>query len=174
MSEPLSELARALRREFDAGFASPAERPRAEQEELLAIRAGGAAMALRARQIVRLAAELPIVPMPSPVEGFIGLTGLRGEVVPVYDLATLLGRRAPTEPRWLAVCGERMRAALAFEAFEGHLRVGLGAVSSPPEASPLTDQLVRLGDGDRPIVDLSAVLALIARRCGVEPPSKES
>ncbi len=61
-----------------------------------------------------------IVPVPSRVPELLGLTGIRGVVVPVFSLSRLLGFDSEHgQALWLVFCGERQSPiALAFEGME--------------------------------------------------------
>ena len=91
----------ALRRAFDRSFAAlPAEAP--PFEDLLTVRAAGDTFALRLRDVAELIAGLLVAPLPSATPHLLGLAGLRGGVVPVFSLASLLGAAGPAgAPRWV-------------------------------------------------------------------------
>src|SRR5689334_2101663 len=93
----------ALRAEFDGSFGQPVRPPDAEHAELLALRAGGRRYALRLAQTSGLHPDRPVTPLPGPVTALLGLAGFGGTIVPVYDLAALLGHPGPDQPRWLVL-----------------------------------------------------------------------
>ena len=120
MSSPASKLEKLqlesrvaeLRRLFDESFAAPPQRHDAALEQMLAITLQGERYAIRVSEISGLA--LPkgkVLPVPSSVPELLGLTGVRGTVVPVFSLALLLGLGQSAsasaedtelgEPRWL-------------------------------------------------------------------------
>jgi len=109
------------RRVFDESFAvAPAGRA-AAPEPMLAIVMAGEPFALRVREISGLAVNNEkVVPVPSRVPELLGLTGIRGVVVPVFSLARLLGFVSESGPtRWLVFCGESQTPiALAFQTME--------------------------------------------------------
>ncbi|HEU4583990.1 MAG TPA: chemotaxis protein CheW [Polyangiaceae bacterium] len=156
-----AELARA----FDAGFARPPE-PRAQELiDVLAIRLGNAPHALRLAQVAGLYAQRPIAALPSAVPELLGLVSLRAAIVPVYDLASLLGRPAQQAPRWL-VLAAAAPVALAFDTLDGYRRLAPEAIVTGPaqagaERGP---ELARVEEELRPMVDLRAVLDRIAAR----------
>ena len=97
MSGDLSALEKAvetLRQAFDRGFASPPADASQAFEDVLTIRLGDAPFALRLSEAAGLYADRRIVPFPSPVPEFLGLAGLRGQLVPVYHLGVILGQGA--------------------------------------------------------------------------------
>lgn len=120
--------AEELRAAFDAAFARPAEAPGHGSVALLALRVGGAPVAVRVLETAGLMAARPITPVPSRRPELLGVAGVRGAIVPVYSLARLLGHPDEGDPRWfvLAAAGGE-RVALAVSAFERH-------VVAPPSA----------------------------------------
>jgi purine-binding chemotaxis protein CheW len=110
-----------MRRLFDESFAVAPPARVAEPEAMLAIGMAGEHFALRVREISGLAVSSEkVVPVPSRVPELLGLTGIRGVVVPVFSLARLLGFDSEHGPtRWLVFCGEsHTPIALAFETME--------------------------------------------------------
>lgn len=110
-----------MRRLFDESFAIVPHEQVAELQPMLAITLDAGRYAIPIREISGLAALTEkIVPVPSRVPELLGLTGVRGIVVPVFDLAKLLGLKSQREQvRWLVFCGERQSPiALAFETME--------------------------------------------------------
>jgi purine-binding chemotaxis protein CheW len=119
--------AAALRAEFVRGFAEPGRPRAATGEAFLAIRAGGAPRAIALAEIAGLFVDRRITPVPTSITGLLGLVGLRGAMVPVYDLRVLLGANPVDEPRWL-VTAAVATVAFAFDGFDGHLRLHDGDV----------------------------------------------
>src|ERR1700760_4167096 len=103
-----------LRGDFDRSFAEPARSHDVEHAELLAVRAGGRPYALRLSQTAGLHPDRPVTPLPGPIPALLGLAGFAGTVVPVYDLAGLLGHPGATRPRWLVLAAGTPPLALAF------------------------------------------------------------
>ncbi len=167
----LTEKAAELRRAFDLSFAeAPAERLQA-LDDLLAIRVGAAPYALRLSEVAGLAVDRRITPLPSAVPELLGLAGLRGAIVPVYDLAALLGSAAAAAPRWLAFAAGA-GVALSFDAFERHLRLGREAVVPAGEADARRGhvrEVLRAEGGARPIVHLASIVESIRRRAEGQP-----
>src|SRR5689334_7571216 len=93
----------ALRREFDGSFALPQREAAPDAIEVLAIRVGGKPFALRLSEVAGVATGRRLTPVPSARRGMLGLVGVRGSLVAVFDLAVLLGEPPNTaEPRWVA------------------------------------------------------------------------
>jgi chemotaxis signal transduction protein len=95
----------ALRQAFDDSFALPALPQEVDQEDMLGIRMGSLHFAVRVSELAGVHAVRKIVALPEAVDGLLGVVGLRGRLVAVYDLSDLLGtealaaatpRRAPT------------------------------------------------------------------------------
>jgi purine-binding chemotaxis protein CheW len=156
-----AELARA----FDSSFARAPDHDTRTLIDVLAIRLGDAPHALRLAQVAGLYARRAIAPLPSAVPELLGLVSLRAAIVPVYDLAALLGRPAQQAPRWLLLAAAAP-VALAFAALDGYRRLPAEAiVTGPGEAgAERGPQLARVDEALRPMVDLRAVLAAIAAR----------
>jgi chemotaxis signal transduction protein len=154
-----------LRQEFDAAFASPLGAGTAPSVDLLAVTVAGDPYALRVCDIARLSATRTIVPLPGRRTELLGLTGLRGAIVPVYSLALVMGYPATGEgSRWLVTCGRPFTIAFAFEQFQRHLRVPATAIShaGPADGRPNhVDELVSDGTLIRGVINLaSAVRAM--------------
>lgn len=148
----------ALRAEFDRSFALAPKAPSAGSENLLAIRAGGAAYAIRLAEIGGLHADRAILALPTSLPELLGVTSLRGQIVPVYDLASLLGAPRPHCPRWMVLVHGREPLALAFDTFEVHLTA---------TAQQLMGDAVQLAEGARPIIDMRALIDDIERRAAL-------
>jgi len=157
-----------LKRTFDQTFADPPPLDAGPTVDLLAIGVGGDPWAIRLSEIAGLWSDRRIAPLPGSMAELIGLMSLRGALVPVYDLRALLGYPGGMLPRWF-VMAEATPVALAFDRFDGHMRVPRTALSADPEPgaaaqSPLTREVVRDGGFARPIVRLALVLDSIATR----------
>jgi chemotaxis signal transduction protein len=162
-SSRLTDRAGELRQAFDRAFAVPATIDTAATEDLLAIRVGVEACAIRLSEIVGLFADKKITRVPGRAAALLGVAGFRGAIVPVYDLHILLGHPTVKTARWLVIASGAA-VAFAFEGIDGHLRMPRGAILSP-EATEKTRKcvsgVVRMQDVARAIVDLRAVLDVI-------------
>jgi purine-binding chemotaxis protein CheW len=166
-----STRALELRDSFDASFSQPPRTGGAELEDLLTIRVAEGSWALRLAEVAGIFADKAVTPLPSPVPALLGLAGFRAAIVPVYDLGTLLGRAGEGSPRWLVLTASAP-VALAFDQFDGHLRVSreVTAVEQGSEPSPRrVREVVRTADLARPIVDIPAVLDAIKRQALTTP-----
>lgn len=165
-STTLGEKLVHLRRAFDRGFAeSP---PHADVlTDFLAIRVGTDPYAVRLDDVAGIFADRKITPLPASVSGLLGMAGLRGGVVPVYDLGGLIGypeRDVP--PRWLVLIAGRS-AALAFDTFDRHLR--LPPLDATVDIHADSTRLhvrgaVRDGDLLRPVLHMPSMLAVLERQ----------
>jgi chemotaxis signal transduction protein len=163
-----------LRQSFDRAFSEP-EAERAEATlALLSIRVGRERYAVRLSDIGAIEADRTITPVPSEHSDLLGIAGLRGAVVAVFDLATLLDLPRPEGPRWL-VLAKGAPLAFAFSAFEGQIVVPASALASaePGRAGRVRD-VVRLAAPDGvasnedneslPLIDIPALVAVLERR----------
>jgi len=156
--------ARALREEFDRAFALPPAAPDTGAQQLLAIRAGGQAYALRLTGIRGLYVDRRVQALPSRLPELLGVTGVRGQAVPVFDLASLLGQPPQRTPRWLALAAGRHSAAFAFEQFEAHHAAQPEDFLPAPQHDFL-EAAVRMDGMPRALVNLQALIDELERRC---------
>lgn len=163
-SEMVLRLAE-LKRMFDRTFAAAPCSDTSIQEDLLAVGVGGDSYAIRLSEVGGLLSDRNITRLPGSATELIGLMGLRGALVPVYDLRALLGYPGGPAPRWLLIAAAA-RVALAFDRFDGHLRVSREAVSAGSSRGAANHshvrEVVRTADAVRPIVHLPSVLDAIA------------
>lgn len=173
-----------MRRAFDASFALPPPQASQDVEDLLAIRVAGDPYALRLREITGMVAGRLVVPVPAGTRDLLGLAGIRGGVVAVFALASILGYpQAPGLPRWMILCGADEPIALAFSDFEGHVRLptssihAAAALDAAAEGSHVTrqhvDQVARTEAGARPLISVPLILAAIHSRSGIQRAPKE-
>lgn len=169
-----------LAREFDLSFARAPEAA-VEKADFLAIRVRAAPYALRLAEVGALAVDRKLTPLPSEAPALLGIAGLRGAILPVYDLGSLLGDSSPSAPRWLALLAGG-DLAVAFDAFEGHLRLPASAVAPavpapavpapavgvPTSSGPVREVLAAEG-GARPLVSLLSILEAIRRQAAARP-----
>jgi chemotaxis signal transduction protein len=165
----LDDRAAALRREFDDAFAAPLDLDRPATEDLLAIRVAGDPLAFRLAEIALLVADRRITRLPVADPACLGLAGLRGTVVTVYDLAVLAGYRPSPSPRWLVVTAGAARIALAVEQVEGHVRVPRQIRDGAEVAElrrPLVGGVVRVNGTARRLLHVPSIVEDVRRRAG--------
>lgn len=163
-----------LRDDFDRSFAQPARRHDVEHAELLAIGAGGRPYAMRLTQTAGLFPDRPVTALPGPLSALLGVAGFSGSIVPVYDLAALLGHAVADRPRWLVLAAGSPPLALAFHELHGHVQVPADSIIS--EGFGARDSLrgmVPLPGGTRPIVDVAAARAAVHQLTGHSHPDEE-
>jgi len=169
MSPSVAGRIEALRREFDRSFAEPVRRHDEEHVELLAVRAGGRPYALRLAQTAGLYPDRPVTPLPGPLPALLGLAGFAGTVVPIYDLAALLGHPIGEKPRWLVLAAGLPALGLAFHQLDGHVRVAAEAIVGEQAgggARGCLRGIAGLDGSSRPIVDVPATRALVHALAG--------
>ena len=173
-ASPLAQRAAELRRNFDRSFAVPPRSRQAASLDLLAIRLGGEPYALHLAAVSGLFAGKKFTRLPQAAPEFLGIAGFRGSVVPVYDLRVLLACASGAPPRWLVVASGTP-VALAFDGFDGHLRLpreGIARQERSDAARPHVRELARVAGLSRPIVDLASILEAIRERARPDAPSQ--
>lgn len=165
---PVDDRVRTLRREFDDSFAMPAETQNDDLEKLLAIVVAGHSYALDLADLRGLLADRTIVPLPTSVPSFLGVIGDRRMLVPVFDLAAILGYPASRETRWIALAGTAdLPIGLAFERFEAQLQLARTAAAPAAGQSRGDGRYVThvvVSDGEvRPVLDVAALLGALPR-----------
>jgi purine-binding chemotaxis protein CheW len=160
--------AAALRRLFDDGFATAAASKSENLEDLLAIRLGSDPYALRLSEIAGLHVGVKIVAVPSPSAQLLGIVGLRGTMVPIYDLAALLRYPPAARPRWIVLARTSQPVGFAFETFESHLQVSEASLANGQvegansgAAGQHTSGTVRAAGALRTIIRMASVVELI-------------
>jgi purine-binding chemotaxis protein CheW len=140
-----------------------------QHAELLVVRAGGRPYAIRLSQTSGLHPDRPVTPLPGPLPALLGLAGFAGAVIPVYDLASLLGHPATGDrPRWLVLAIGAPALGLAFHDLDGHVRVPVGAIigEAARDGRGCLRGMVELPGGARPIVDVPATRAAVHALAG--------
>src|SRR5436190_24269224 len=97
--------------------------------------AGGEHYALPVDGVLEVAEVTQVTPVPGAPAAILGVANLRGQIIPVVDLALLLGLRARYAPARIVVAEQAgRRAGLAVETV-----TDVGLVDEPTEAveSPL-------------------------------------
>jgi len=153
-----SPRADALRRAFDDAFAVEPAAGIAQSDDLLAIRLRGDPHLLRLADVGRLLRLGALLRYPSPAPAWLGLTGVAGGVVPVYDLGVLAGYPPGEPPAWIAVCGGGAPVALAFDAFDGQVRHAGEEPAAGAAPARSSSSVLRLAGEPRPVVDVPALI----------------
>jgi chemotaxis signal transduction protein len=156
----LAQRTAELRSAFDCAFASPVHPDTTVKQDLLAIRVGPEPCAIRLSEIVGLFVDRRITRVPTDETALVGIAGFRGAILPVYSLSTLLGHPQTQAPRWLVVSANTP-IALAFDLFEGHLRVAADAVlprQSDADMARHAREFFRSADVVRPVLHLASII----------------
>ena len=167
---PIVKTVAEMRNAFDQTYALPLSASEtAQSENLLVFRLAGDPYAIRTREIKGLASDRKIIALPTSIPELLGLAGIRGELVPVYSLAALLGyMRDANQPRWLALCGEEKPIGISFNHLDGYIRFPSAQICpSRQQITPqgLIQDVARTDDEVRSIVNIPSVMEAIRRRC---------
>ena len=159
-AQPEERIVEELRRAFDDSFATAAAVDTEEYLSLIGIRVAGEPLMLRAEQITGIARLRLVVPVPSRSTALMGITGMRGMVVPVFNLAVLIGLGAQTgKCDWAALAHRDSPVALGFETFEGQTEISRASLFEGTETAVRhVRQLVRVGPLVRGVVDMASVI----------------
>ena len=163
MSEQIRSAER-MREEFDRAFALPYPTRQNDAEHLLVIEVAEQTFALRLSHIDALVAGKRVTTVPGPVAVLRGIAGFRGQLVPVYDLAALLGLGHPAAARapWLVlVGGGGGLVALAFAGYHGHRRVARTSIAAASAPGSFARERYQDGDTSAAVVDLPGVVAML-------------
>lgn len=161
----LAEQAKDLAAAFDQEFARATD-DYVHAEEFLAVRLGDDPYAIRLCDVAGLFADRRITALPSTERALLGVAGFRGKVLPVYDLAMLLGAARCGYSRWLMQAAGA-DVALSVSVFEGQLAVqadDIVAADQHTEKLLHIGQAVRLEGMLRPIIDIPAIVREIHNR----------
>lgn len=166
----MSGRAIALRAAFDAAFAHPATPEPAAGVDLIGLRLGAADYAIRMSEVAGLRMGLYVTAVPTPMPELMGVAGIGGVLVPVYDLAASLGLPAAAG-RW-TVLVEGGTLALAFTVFTGHFRVDPAAIAErgriPGDAVHIHQFAIHAGRS-WPVIDIPSVVLAIRKRMPPAP-----
>ncbi|MET0425771.1 MAG: chemotaxis protein CheW, partial [Actinoplanes sp.] len=110
--------------------------------------------------------DRPVTPLPGPLPALLGLVGFAGSVMPVYDLAALLGHPIAERPRWLVLTTGTPPLGLAFHELDGHVQVPAAAIIGESGGQGCVRGVAELPDGARPIADLPACRAAVHHLTG--------
>lgn len=156
-----------LRAAFDQSFAQAPATQTEPPANLLAISVGGDPYALRLIDVAGLFADKRIAMLPSPMPELLGLGGFRGAILPVYDLAMLLGYPKASAPRWLAAAAAAP-AVFAFDGFDGYLSIQEASILPGPRGlergRTYLRQMIETAGLFRPVISLAAILEPLRNR----------
>lgn len=159
---PAASTAAQLREAFDSSFAQAPPVAREQPEELLAIGVAGKPYALRLAEVAGLHLDRPVAPIPGAPPALAGIASLRGSVVAAYDLRLLLGEPADGPCRWLVLAAADATVGLAFDEFEGQLRVSRDEIAADGGTGPSAAwEAVTVAQVTRPILAIPQLLEAI-------------
>jgi hypothetical protein len=148
-----------LRREFDDAFGRPISGARDADVDLLLIEGPGGQVAVRVAEVGAVLRCPRIARLPSANPALLGLAGVRGALVTVFDMAMLLGAAARTEGGgWLLLAAADQSLALRFGGLTAYRRV-------EPEAfhGVAPREVVSVGGSDLSVASIPWLLAAIHR-----------
>jgi purine-binding chemotaxis protein CheW len=148
-----------LRTAFDRSFAEPVARAGPRMEHLLTIRVGGQPYAVRLSEVAGVYTGWSVVPVPGPRRELLGISGHRGDLIPVYDLAALLGITQPERPGCFVSAAGSEPVAFAFDRTDGHVRIPMDAL--PPSGSDSPWSVVRAAGASWTVVVLARLITAI-------------
>ena len=162
-----------LRHAFDTTFAEPHVDRDHAPEKFLAVRSQGSRLAFRLSEIAGVAVDRKLTRLPSPVPELIGLTGIRGRLVPVYSLAALLGLAVESDAvRWLVLVADG-RIALATSGVDSYLfGHAQDLVASSLRDDPCPETLTVAG-GSYGVVAVPSLVKQISERVAQMRPPQE-
>jgi chemotaxis signal transduction protein len=166
----------AMRLAFDRSFASAPVARTSVFENLLMLSLERDPHAIRLAEVAGLFHDVHVRYLPSDVRALLGVASLRGIIVPVYDLAALLEYASAEAPRWMILLRASPRIALAFERFEGHVRLARDSFTEAHDSTSTphhVGEVIRTGDALRRIVHLPSVLELVTERVRQIRPRKD-
>jgi len=176
-------IAARLRLEFDRAFSATPSAGADARIAYLAIQIGGDPFALLLSDLVGVHVDRKVVPVPASAPTLLGIASFRGALTPVHDLRLVLGYPARAPARWLVRVAGAQPAGLAFDALEGQFTVAgdtdasAGAAdaraAAHPRAAAHTRGVVQARDGLRPVIDVAAILATLARNLASARPATE-
>lgn len=126
-----------LRAEFDATFARPPAGELEATEDLLRIRAGGRALAIRIHELAVVMRCPRLTALPSACPSLAGIAALRGLLVAVFDVDALLRRgpaRESAAPGWFVQTKAEPTVALRFDEVIGYERVPRSSFGTAEDA----------------------------------------
>lgn len=150
---------------------APAQKPRPEQE-FFCFELGGLRLGVPSENVREVLRAGPLTPLPRAPSYILGVTGHRGEVLPVLDLLRFLGKgeaRIGSRTRlFVGISGVYVAAVLA-DAVDGLTRLPVADILPPPVGGDVsTDHLLGVvqtqGDGILSLMNFSKVLQTARQR----------
>ena len=150
-----------LRQAFDESFTKPAVRQQEPDADLLLVRTRQTELALLTSDFAAIARCPALTAVPSGHRALCGLAGVRGALVAVYRLATLVGdERTGPDGGWVGLLRADPSAALQFDELVGYVRIPRSEIRSAAarEQVPGATEIVRVGNQSRAVIRMSTLL----------------
>jgi chemotaxis signal transduction protein len=129
-----AQLATAFDRSFSLPFMSPLQ----EQRDFLVLRLGTHWYALPVEELAGVQNKKTIQFLPEAPPHCLGLAGVRGRLVAIYDLAALLGSAPSDRLSWFVQPKADPEIALLVPKAERYLRVPVASIVQQTEADDAT------------------------------------
>lgn len=157
-----SEQVLQLKTEFDRAFAEPLRTQDSEFENFVGFNIEDAVFVLRMTEIKGLVQCKKVIPLPSADSHFIGITGVQGQLIPVYSLASILGySKNNEEDRWLVLCEDKERIGFLLEDLQGYIRILASDLSASEKLEKKQESIsgaIHFGSKVAGIVNLSSIV----------------
>jgi chemotaxis signal transduction protein len=154
-----------LKRAFDDAFARPVAPLADTGSEHLVVVAGTQICAIRVGELAGLEMDCRITPVPREGHGLLGLSAVRGALVPVFDLGAVLSGSTPGTPhRWVVLYRDTELVGLAFDEWLETRRIAASDVrpsAFPAEHAALSRHAIQIDERIVHVVDLPAVVSTI-------------
>lgn len=157
-----------LRRDFDQAFARAHPQQADDLARLVGLRVGAGRYVVRLDELGGLHERPPVTPLPGGAPALMGLASHQGDILAVYDLATLLGLPDDrARARWIVMARGEPSVALAFTELEGHHRVSQAAIIPASNGSdPSVLEFLAVEEMVLGVLSLEAVIASITSPTG--------
>jgi len=144
-------------------------------EPMIAFRTAGVALAVRVHHITGITKRGVILPVPSTVPELLGVAVVRGVLVPVFNLAALLGLPPSAELQWFLLTNRETPVAFAFDGLDGRVEVERAHLYVDETASQRkhTHELAEVGSTVRAVIDVPGLMEAIRQSAGLITPAKE-
>ena len=163
------------RREFDSSFTVPAVISRKHVHLVVRIRVSDRIFAVKRDELTGISKLKQVLPIPSSASALLGITTVRGTLVPVFDLAAMLGLTSSREQAaWTLLINRATPVGLAFDDFEGQSEVFSGNFfdGDPPQAGSYFHQIAETDAGKLPVLDIAGLLESIRKNAGQSTPAQ--
>jgi chemotaxis signal transduction protein len=172
---PQMDRVAQLRGAFDRTFQLPYQLKAKDVEAMIAFRTAGVPLAARVQHITGVIKRGVILPIPSIVSELLGVAVVRAVLVPIFDLAALLGLPHGSEPQWFMLMNRETPIALAFDALEGRVEVERKRfyVDETSSHRKHIHQLAEIGSVVRAVIDVPGIMEAIRQSAGMIAPAKE-